>query len=452
MSLRLLAWLGLDSSDYNAKLGAATAKAESFGEKLGNILKGGPGGLLAGGASALGLGVAFMEANKMIDDLKARAKGIQIGSSRMNLDTDTFQRVQNVADSKNSSTEEVASAFDHLAQAQDKFKSGTPEETEKLAKAFSALGIASASILKNDYRKLFFDIADGVKNSELSAEKIAALKELFGKGGTGLIPSMKTGFDGRLANSDHLSDDDLTALKKMNEASRDSGELWRELGQSASIALTKVSAGIKSLPASFLTIFGAGGGATSSDGTNRYITEKLTKRMQAIVAEKTAQEQADRTHHTATKEEEASAARAKSNAEQAKRLKAELNATDRKGFLETQAKEDKLKFLAEERRKILEGIKDIDAGFKRGGAGADPEGVMGVNRMTLLLALSKNKNEAAEISRPHVSAREHMDGLARIGGFSGNADRGMEKLQNQIVANTKVIATATVQIAQQTSP
>src|SRR6185369_13919757 len=113
------------------------------------------------------------------------------------------------------------------------------EAGEKAGKALIELGATLEDIKAENYQRVFFSIADSLRTSEITAAKLSAIKEVFGRGGLALLPAFQKGFDTPLAERGTLTDSELKDLKQVKELSGEASGFWKELSNSAGIWAAK---------------------------------------------------------------------------------------------------------------------------------------------------------------------------------------------------------------------
>lgn len=228
MALNLKAFLGLDGSGFQKGLNQATQASEKFSAGFQKIFNAGSGGLSGvissfGGrmAGALGFTYVFKKIEEGISRLQDRAKEIRAGGGALGLNTNEFQRIQNVMEGTGSGVEKVTHAFVELAKAQDEVKNNE-EGAAKTIKLFASLGVSLDEIKTKSIPQLFFEIAENMKSAAMDGEKLAAMAKVFGNRNLyAVVPAIKKGFTGALANSDIIDEDLIEKLKKQGEAQKE---------------------------------------------------------------------------------------------------------------------------------------------------------------------------------------------------------------------------------------
>ncbi len=119
-----------------------------------------------------------------------------------------------------SGVEKVTHAFVELAKAQDEVKNNE-EGAAKTIKLFASLGVSLDEIKTKSIPQLFFEIAENMKNAAMDGEKLAAMAKVFGNRNLyAVVPAIRKGFTGALANSDVVDEELLSKLKKQGEVQK----------------------------------------------------------------------------------------------------------------------------------------------------------------------------------------------------------------------------------------
>jgi hypothetical protein len=106
------------------------------------------------------------------------------------------------------------------------------------------LGVTLEEIKAGNYQDLFFKIAESLHGVTPSAQQLAAMKELFGRGGVEMLPAFHAGFNGRIATTNIISNGDLEQLEKLREVRAEGAEGWKRSLNGVAKALTAVWTGI----------------------------------------------------------------------------------------------------------------------------------------------------------------------------------------------------------------
>jgi hypothetical protein len=255
MGLDLTAKLGMNSAGFDAGLKEAEKKVETAAKTFSGSFESALGGnfvsnLFAKSFGAVGAGAIATLAESLASKLQEEFKQIQIGSQLTNLDTQTFQRVRNIVEATGGSAEQLATSMQHVATAIEHVKDGG-EAGEKAGRALLTLGASLEDIRNENYQKVFFQIAESLKDAELTAEKMNALREVLGRGGVALLPAFRKGFDNELAVRGTISDEDLKKLKEIKEIAASGAGFWREWANQIGLFFAKAKAGLVGFPRIF---------------------------------------------------------------------------------------------------------------------------------------------------------------------------------------------------------
>jgi hypothetical protein len=177
---------------------------------------------------AIGSGLKFLKDRAEFSDV--RGGEVRRGQLRTGLDSGEFQRADNVFQKMLGGGMEQA--LDRLADAVAKAKEGD-EAGLKLADALIELGASLETIRSGDFRRVFFQIADNMKTAEQSAEKIAALGDIFGRAGGELILPFRKGMDSLAANTGMVDESDVKRAKLQKELSEQSAFMFSDVGRTA---------------------------------------------------------------------------------------------------------------------------------------------------------------------------------------------------------------------------
>lgn len=225
------------SEKAKAEVNKLASSVEGSFNKLGGLKQGFLGiwdkiGGFKGGSFIVGIAAAIKtlitDVTQRTNELIDKAKEIRIGTGRTGLDNATFQRASNVFERRGSSTAVFETSLEKTADAIQSIREGQ-DEGAKAQTAFARLGITLDDIKKKNHQEVFFEIAANLKNAQMSAEKIAALKDIFGKNAGELIPVFKEGFNGKAANAGLLSDEQIARMQKLGELKRDFALPYEEL-------------------------------------------------------------------------------------------------------------------------------------------------------------------------------------------------------------------------------
>lgn len=339
------------------------------------------------------------------NEIQERAKQIKIGTLRTGLDADQYQRVQNVTESTGTDASAAAHAIDHIGKAKAELQHGSLDatrETDKLAGAFAALGVSVSEVERLSPQQLFFRIAEAMKDAasagKLTAEQMAAVREVMGRGGMELMPAFAKGFEGNFKDVGNLSEADVSKLTKDSRAldgvksvgTAYSKELVDLVGKSVSGWKLMLAALFDARP---------GGRLSTESGIelSPSVVEgraRLTDRQQrdrAAEAERMDQQMAD-----------------KKFAAEAKKVEQEITAER----LKQGTPEERRAALLADIKQHEQEIADIRA-YQAAGAFSETEARLRIDREEL--EILKRKGALAEMDKKHE--RSEADKWVKLGGF-----------------------------------
>jgi hypothetical protein len=154
---------------------------------------------LKGGFAAVG---GYMVLGKLREVIAA-VDEIKDTSESLNISTNLAQRIANVTD-----LNKASAAMLKLAEAQQKVVDGSDKDF-KIAKQFGEIGVTLQDLKTKNFEQLFIQIADSMHRAALDANKLLALKEIFGNGSGELMKGFRKGIDSPLANRFVLSDQEM---------------------------------------------------------------------------------------------------------------------------------------------------------------------------------------------------------------------------------------------------
>lgn len=442
MATRLKQGLKTDSMDpfaaNNSRTIASAAKAgkesgESFGGAFSSAFKGfiegGPGGLIAalkgsgitealGGIASAGLIAApFVAGNQLANSAVSDSKDIGIGASRLNVDPDSFQRIDRVFKSVNGSAETAAHAFDHLAEAQVEMREGTEEGTKKL-RAFAALGVSASTAKGGSPMSILQSISENVQG-DVSQEQIAALKKIFGKGGVEMLPGLKKGFDTDQAMAGNYSEDDLAVLNSLRAHTAEKSQFWKDYGTELRVFAARVK--------EFLTVpqaekdlikLRAAEKSRQAKELRELAQDELAKEEEKQRTANQARAEGERRDKAIAKDEATAAALRKQNdAKQREEELKELSPAERKKKLEAERAE-----LLKQRAEIATESNQINDGSPES---REKLAALTVREENNRAALLLNRGGLDQLKNIGPGFESRLDSLNRIGGSTGAADQGM---------------------------
>jgi hypothetical protein len=248
----LMVKLGMDGKQWEEGLQKASKDAENFGKNLGGKISKNVIGDMTSIIPALSGAIAgAFSASAIYDAVKnfgEHVKEVAEGALRLNVDTTTFQKLNNVMEFAGMKGEDLAQMFDKIAVAKTKMEQGGTEGAQ-IERELAALGITLQSIEGMNAEKIFFKITDALHGIKPTDEQIAALKSLTGRGGPEVLKVAQIGFTGDMANKNIIAESDIQNLEEMREkaASMESAgsRFWRAMGVGASESLLRMKMAIQ---------------------------------------------------------------------------------------------------------------------------------------------------------------------------------------------------------------
>lgn len=213
-----------DGSGFQATLDKLETQAGGFGKSLNAKMTGNFSEAIMGIVPGLTGAIAgIFSADAIKEQLRAfseMGEKIHFGAIRMNIDETQFQRIQNVLEYTKTDIGSVETAFDKLAEGMTKIERGD-KEAAQLQQSLAYLGVTADDLKSKNYQDIFFQIAAGMKGIEPSKEQIAALRDIFGRGGDNLLPAFSLGFDSKFANGGILDKGALDSIELLNRSTRE---------------------------------------------------------------------------------------------------------------------------------------------------------------------------------------------------------------------------------------
>lgn len=178
------AFLGLDSSPFEAGLNRARAKVAAFGTTLTKTLQ--PGKLGSQLAGAFTIGAIGASINKVIDF----GGEIDDTSKRLGISTDAVQSFDFALKQSGSSLRENEALFVKLRKAVQAAADGDT----KLVGIFNRFGVSVDALKSKNVDNIFLTISDSIKEAGLSNKTFTDLTEIMGKTAANVLPAMASGF------------------------------------------------------------------------------------------------------------------------------------------------------------------------------------------------------------------------------------------------------------------
>lgn len=241
-----------DDKDLRSKLKDAEGAVRRTSDQMAGHFTQALGGnffnnLFSKSLQAVGLGAVAELTNKFASSFKEKFRNIKNEVARTSLGAETVQKLNNLEDATDVPSGSFQTALEHTAQAQQKVLAGG-EEGLKAMRAFALLGVSVADAHRKSYQELGLQIFEYIKKIDLAGEHIAALKEIYGKTGTILIPAAKKGLDSTVANSGVYTDEDLANARAMKKELEGIEAQWAEIRKKAELAANSMSGAAKSAP------------------------------------------------------------------------------------------------------------------------------------------------------------------------------------------------------------
>lgn len=422
----LMVKLGLDGKAWEEGLNKASNDASNFANKVGggiskNML-GSVTSMIPALSSALAGAFSAHAIYEAVNEFGDKVKEIAEGALRLNVDTTTFQKLNNVMEFAGMKGEDVAQAFDHIAQSILKIKRGE-DATGYLQQDLAKFGLTMDSIGGMNASQIFFKITEALHGVKPSDDQIAALKELTGRAGPEILKVAQIGFNGQMANKEIIPAKDIETLERVRELAASSESAWTK-------TWNKIAGGAKE------TFYGVQMILKGSFGQMVYETfgSDAQKKQREMTAEKQAEVSAAIQRLAMNK--------AAANAAQHIREKAEAIDAKKAAAIEKEtdaiAEKNRIESLssAEKQLEIKKQIVDLEAGIKFD----DTKGRADV-------ASDKKKIEElkGELSKFHKDAPEknlslqhlHALGNQTIGGIMLSHDRIQDELKRSASKSAK---------------
>lgn len=173
--LRLAAQLTLDGSRFKAGLKEAQVASGKFSSDVSRDIKGQLAGAFGIGALAYGI--------KRLIDFNSQIKDT---ADALDISTKALQE-QNYWVTQNGGTlSDLTNSYRGLARARMDALGGNADKMG----IFEALGIDQATLATQKLEATFAQAAEAFRTTDFGADKIAAVMEIFGRGGTAILPAL----------------------------------------------------------------------------------------------------------------------------------------------------------------------------------------------------------------------------------------------------------------------
>jgi len=440
----LIGKLGYDGRGFSSGLNQAVGEAKQAGAKISGYFEsaftGGPAGLLGGVAGAFGLQKAFgviAEAAKSVKEQFAEARA---AAREMQVDIGLAERLGNVTRATGSGPEAVAVAMDHIAESLEKIRHGEPG-FEKLIDDFRQLGVSISDIQNGTRQSVALKILAGLEGQgNVSDATVAAMRNVMGRGGPGLIPAGQIGLNSFIANAGNLSEDQQAALAhsaaidKVAAANRRS--LMNRIGTGVNLLYDKVR--------QFIPFGGASLEDTYSHEQYKQSAAASNRARAQEAARETADAEAEEYKNRITKEKQRKAdlETAAEHRKEADKIRAEAEQAEMDNALAGKSPSERRQMLRDrlEAARMEEKRNRELASLEAPGSAAGERFLRDAEANRLAgLRIGHSLIESAQRGGGGAGA---FDSLARIGGFTQNADVGLD-LQERIARASERTATNT---------
>lgn len=252
--LKLAAQLTLDGSRFKAGIREAQAASTKFSNDVGKDVK----NKLAGafGVAALAYGV------KRLIDFNSQIKDT---ADSLDISTKALQEQQFWITQNGGSVEDLVSAYRGLSKARAAALTG---DDQKLS-IFEALGLDQAALASQNLETIFAKAAEGFRNNDFGADRIAAVMEIFGKGGASIIPALSQSLSEASGQANELGqviDEGVNAkLEEMGDILDQMSGRFKVFGSSLLVGVVKgIDAAVTMLAQGILGLGQAGLGVADS--------------------------------------------------------------------------------------------------------------------------------------------------------------------------------------------
>lgn len=222
-------------SDAEQAVKGATAQVDGLAKKVSGFamsfqsLGGFATGLL-GGLGLTSAADALRGFEERLEKVRERAKQLKDINLGYGLDKNLIQRLINVTD-----VDTATKAIELMASAQEKLKRGQDTD-HSIAKSFAAFGVSPDVAKMKDFQSLFLEITRSIERMPMNGEKIAAVRDLFGRGGMGIVAGLRKGLDSATGSRDLIGDSDLAKLDELNYKLKSVGATWTQFWTQVSIS------------------------------------------------------------------------------------------------------------------------------------------------------------------------------------------------------------------------
>jgi len=445
----LIGKLGYDGRGFSSGLNQAVGEAKQAGTKISGYFASAfsnpTGSLLGGAAGAIGLSKAFEALNSMAEKVAEKFKLVKMGAREMHTDIETFQKIANITERSGTSPEAFDTFVDHIAEGLEKIRRGD-EDVDKLARSFAELGVSIDDIKSKTALPIALQILGGFAGTGEPSDAIrAAMKEVGGRSGPSLIAAGQIGLDSRTALVGNMSKEQFSKMEEdevirraMDAAKREQelamGGFWHKL--------TTVVSGVifnilhpGSNEAQLEAFMNAPGEALATSEATKETNAKRGASIKAIL-EKWEDDRVTKNQN------EADAEAASDFRKEADKIRAEAEQAEMDNALAGKSPSERRQMLRDrlEAARLEEKRNRELASLEAPGSAAGERFLRDAeaNRLTGL----RIGHSLIESAQRGGGGAGSFDSLARIGGFTQNADVGLD-LQERIARASERTATNT---------
>ncbi len=277
MSFDINAKIRGDNRDIKGKLKEVEEEVDKIGSHFKDVLSGNAlTNMFSKGLKLVGLGAVAEIGKELADKFNERVREIRLDTMRTGLDAQTVQKIQNL-ESATDAQGAYEHALIHTAEKQQAVKDGG-ESGAKALENFAKLGVSAADVQSKSYQELTQQVFKYLGTVEVTGEKIAALREIFGRSGPALIPAAKMGMDSNAAEKGLISDEDLESVYAHKKAMSETNAIWADMTKNAGHFFSMVFDGVKelqNLPKVGRTMWGAISGIIGGPRTKAEVDEAV---------------------------------------------------------------------------------------------------------------------------------------------------------------------------------
>lgn len=401
--------IGLNSSNFTAGKNKTVSDIQQIDVALHKLMNFDAASALAGTGIGALLFKGFQKANAEVDKLIEKADRLKTAHARTGIDTMRLQQGENLANANSASPDTLVTSTEKVADAMQSIRDGA-DDGAKLQLSFARLAVTLDDIKRKNHQQVFFQIFENLKNMEMTTERIAALKDIFGKNAGELIPMAREGMDSKVANRGVLSDSDIEELDQLKRLNAEANATWGPFLKEIAMGVGKSWSGLKAFP-SIIAGYVSGPEDTSGDANLKSNAKKMAE-IQTRKAEAEARKAAEKKKKDdLEKKAKEIATRMAQEQERAQREEVQsARPSARRGIL------------ANRNRAIAARLENIDTQIRING---DPDGSLALERQRLLNDRSENRRGITEADRSIKGVSLLQEGVSdrqRVGLFTGRAD------------------------------